>query len=590
MSWAAAGILAGPLCVAGALRLVTGDTRPEGVAATVSEGTGSPLASPTAPPASDVGSAPQAAPTAAVPRADEPCPDCEPAFAEPSGDELAEPHFASFPRLADVAFPAGAEPGGLGPVTSAGGSMPVVAATGLTFPVYATSMPGDPRLFVVEKAGRIRIVENGVIRPEPFLDIPGRVGSGGNEQGLLGLAFDPAHALNGLFYIYYTDNRGDSVLARYEVGSDPNVAIPSRQEILLTVDQPQSNHNGGTIAFSPVDGYLYWGLGDGGGANDPGDNAQDGRSLLGKMLRLDVSGGFGSGYSVPNSNPFFGDPRAEDEIWGLGLRNPYRFAFDSMTGDLWIGDVGQNAREEVDYEPAASSGGLNWGWPVREGTIAGPKPSMIALGTLTDPEQDYAHVSGGCGGSVTGGTVYRGGEAMYFGEYFYADYCTGELWTVVPGEDPTDRTVELAPASGTPFQITAITEGGFEDLYVVHANGTIYRVGPTGDECNDGIDNDGDGEIDVAGDTGCLSDTDPSELEVDTPCDDGYDNDGDGLIDIADDDCPVSASAGELPPTNGGGDDDDGGGGGGGCGIGVELVVVLPLLGWLRGRRRRPRA
>ncbi len=595
---AVAGVLAAPLAVAGMLQWVAEDgpeapvTTPAQTAARLVTALAARAARPRGEEAEAWAGGEPALTGAAAVLDGEPCdPDCGPAFDGDVEDELAAPgsHFASLPHPDDVAFPAGLDPRDPGPVTASAGTMPVVAATGLSVPVFVTSMPGDPRLFVVEKAGRIRIVENGVVRPEPFLDIPGRVGSGGSEQGLLGLAFDPGHAFNGLFYIYYTDNRGDSVLARYELGGDPNVANADRQEILLTVDQPQGNHNGGTIAFSPVDGFLYLGLGDGGGANDPGNNAQDGSSLLGKMLRLDVSGGFGSGFDVPPSNPFVGDPRAEDEIWGLGLRNPYRFAFDSMTGDLWIGDVGQNAREEVDYEPASSMGGLNWGWPSREGSIAGPKPSAIVLGTLTDPEEDYGHANGFCppgGGSVTGGTVYRGAEVTYFGQYFYADYCTGELWTLEPGQAPVDRTLELAPASGAPGEIVAIGEGGFDDLYVVHVSGTLYRIGPTGDECDDGIDNDGVGEIDVAGDTGCLSDTDPSELDVDTPCDDGFDNDGDGVIDIADDDCAVSASAGELPQ-NGGGDGGGGGGGGGGCGIGFELVGVLPLLGWLRARRRR---
>jgi len=439
-------------------------------------------------------------------------------------------------------------------------------AAGLSAPIYATgALRGDPlaaspphardpRLFILERAGVIRILDEGALRPTPFLDISAQVDTDG-EGGLLGLAFDPDHPVNGLFYVYFTrDPSNTSVLSRFRVGADPNVAIAGSEEVLLEVAQPFSNHNGGTIAFSPVDGFLYLGLGDGGSANDPDERAQNGGVLLGKMLRLDVGGGPGTPYAIPPSNPFVGDPGVLDEIWALGLRNPFRFAFDSLTGDLWIGDVGQAAFEEVDFQPAASVGGENYGWDAFEGFD--PKVTDVGSidhGVLTTPEFDYPQVGGSCGaggsGSVTGGAVYRGSLMTVHGEYFYADYCTGAISSYDPSTSVhTDQLPDLGAASGI-REIVAIGEGGFGELFIVRIQtGDVHRIGPAGNECSDGVDNDGDGATDFAADTGCVDAADTSELDMDTPCDDGYDNDMDGAIDHPDDaDCPSPAGSGELP-------------------------------------------
>ncbi len=408
---------------------------------------------------------------------------------------------------------------------------------GLAAPIFATAIPGDPRLFVLERAGRVLIVEDGELR-NTFLDIRSRVGTAG-EGGLLGLAFDPEHPRNGLFYAYYTDRAGDSVLSRFELGSDPNLADAASEEVLLLVDQPFSNHKGGTIAFSPVDGHLYLGLGDGGSAFDPGERAQNGAQLLGKMLRLDVSAGAGSGYAIPADNPFVLHPSVRDEIWGIGLRNPFRFGFDPASGDLWIGDVGQSAWEEVDFE-RAGDGGHNYGWDVKEGPADSPtdraQPPYINAPPFTPPVYVYPHTQGRC--SITGGSVYRGPLAAEDGLYFFGDFCTGQIWSIDPGVAPivaVDRSAELGPAARVRLALAAIGEDGFGALHVVHLNGNVFRLGPTGMECADGIDNDADGAVDFGGDLGCWDPGDASELDSDVPCDDGYDNDGDGRLDHPED-------------------------------------------------------
>jgi glucose/arabinose dehydrogenase len=510
-----------------------------------------------------------------------------PSDAEPSAWP---PQAAAEPAPGGAPFLAAPEPAAAGAAAAAApaAAMALTAervAQGLAAPIYVAAIPGDPRVFIVERAGRVRIAVDGALRPVPFLDISGRVGSAG-EGGLLSIAFDPDHSLNGLFYALYTDGAGDTVLSRLRVGSDPNVADPSFAEELLFVPQPAANHNGGTLAFSPVDGHLYVGLGDGGGSNDPDERAQDGGDLLGKMLRLDVSGGAGTPYAIPPDNPFVGVAGVLDEIWALGLRNPFRFAFDWDTGDLWIGDVGQSAREEVDFEPAGA-GGRNYGWDVREGandSMAGDvaQPPYVNAPPFTDPVYDYPHQLGRC--SITGGSLYRGPLLAEDGLYFFGDWCTGEIWSLDPGTMMVmDRTAELAPAAGVPRQLVAISEGGFGELYAVllSANGRVYRLGPGGMECADGADNDGDGAVDGA-DPGCIDPADPSELDTGVPCDDGHDNDRDGDIDFpADTDCPDATSAAEGASPMGGG-----GGGGGSCGLGAELVLLLPALRGLRRRRR----
>jgi glucose/arabinose dehydrogenase len=299
---------------------------------------------------------------------------------------------------------------------------------GLEVPVgLAHAGDGSGRLFVVEKAGRIRVLENGALLGAPLLDIAGRVGSQQSEQGLLGLAFHPAFAQNGQFYVNYTDLQGDTVVSRFSMPAgwtpgSPPVADPGSEMPLLKLDQPAGNHNGGHLAFGP-DGYLYIGTGDGGGAGDRYGNGQNGATLLGAMLRIDVDGG--EPYVIPADNPFVGDPGVRDEIWALGLRNPWRYSFDRLTGDLWIADVGQNVYEEVDFQPAAHTGGWNYGWPIMEGNHCFPADVSCDRAGLTLPLLEYDHTLG-C--SITGGYVYRGQEFSDFqGVYVFGDFCTGRI-------------------------------------------------------------------------------------------------------------------------------------------------------------------
>ncbi|CAM2068243.1 PQQ-dependent sugar dehydrogenase [Sulfidibacter corallicola] len=290
---------------------------------------------------------------------------------------------------------------------------------------------GDDRLFLVRRSGTIRILAGDTVLETPFLDIP--VGSGG-ERGLLSAAFHPNYAQNGYFFVYYSNLAGDSVIARFQVSGDPNVADETSEAILLTIDQPANNHNGGIIKFGP-DGYLYIGLGDGGNQNDPDCVAQNLGSPLGKVLRIDVDDNPDNPpfHGIPASNPFVGVDGAREEIWALGLRNPWRFSFDRQTGDFYIADVGQNSLEEVNFQPAASTGGENYGWDRMEGTncfeedpdCPGDAP-LCNDAALTLPVAEYSHTIG-C--SVTGGYVYRGSLAPgLVGRYLYTDWCSGRVW------------------------------------------------------------------------------------------------------------------------------------------------------------------
>jgi glucose/arabinose dehydrogenase len=337
---------------------------------------------------------------------------------------------------------------------------------------------GDSRLFVVEKTGYIRVVQSdGTVLPTAFLDIHTRVSSG-NEQGLLGLAFHPSYASNGFFYIDYTDLNGDTQVVRFSVSGDPNVADPDSDVPVLAVAQPFANHNSGDLHFGP-DGYLYISLGDGGAGCDPGDEAQDGTSLLGKLLRIDVDGG--APYAIPASNPYVGPDGIADEIWALGLRNPWRFSFDRLTGDLWIGDVGQNAREEVDLQPAASSGGQNYGWDCREGFASAADASSCSttaacmpLSLFTEPVHDYTHADG-C--SITGGYRYRGSAAPALsGLYLFSDYCAGEIRALSTADGGMTWN---AQSLGTPVAglfPTTFGEDAAGELYIASDGGTIYRL------------------------------------------------------------------------------------------------------------------
>ena len=295
---------------------------------------------------------------------------------------------------------------------------------GLETPVgLAHAGDGSGRLFVLEKVGRIRVVRDGKLEPVPFLDISDRVGSAQSERGLLGLAFHPGYVDNGFLFINYTDRQGSTVVARFSASDNPAQADPSSETILLTVEQPAANHNGGHLTFGP-DGYLYVGTGDGGGAGDQFGNGQDGATLLGSVLRLDVDQS--QGYDLPADNPFVGDPAVRDEIWAIGLRNPWRFSFDSLTGDLYIADVGQNTYEEVNFQPAGAPGGQNYGWPIMEAAHCFPQDRACERTGMTLPVVEYDHAQG-C--SVTGGYVYRGREFPSLnGTYLFGDYCSGRIW------------------------------------------------------------------------------------------------------------------------------------------------------------------
>ena len=322
---------------------------------------------------------------------------------------------------------------------------------------------GDERLFIIEKVGRVRIVQGGGLIDFPYLDISDRAGSRGNEQGLLGLAFHPNYAENGLFFVNYTDKGGDTVIARYRVTADPNIGDPdpSSEMVLLRVSQPFGNHNGGGLDFGP-DGYLYIALGDGGSAGDPLGNGQKLDTFLGKILRLDVDSA--EPYSIPTDNPF------GNEIWAYGLRNPWRISFDSATGDLYIGDVGQGQWEEIDFIPAGAPGGVNFGWKYFEGTHGynGAPPQDAQFGP---PVAEYDH---GQGCSVTGGYVYRGSMPEWSGIYLYGDYCTGTVWGLIRSDEGWQDQVLF----GAVGNITSFGQDQSGEVYIATDGGQILRLTP----------------------------------------------------------------------------------------------------------------
>ena len=345
-------------------------------------------------------------------------------------------------------------------------------AGGLMAPTFITNaIDGSGRLFFVEKAGTIRILKNGAQLSPSFLDIHSIVNWDG-ERGLLALAFHPAYASNGQFYVVYNDLSGSLVLARYlKSAGDPDLADPNSATILLTIPKIYSNHNGGTLAFG-VDGYLYWSIGDGGGGGDPDNNGQNLNSLLGKILRLDVNSG--SPYGIPVSNPFYSDPSPSirKEIWAYGLRNPWRFSFDRLTNDLYIGDVGQSTREEIDFQPAGSTGGENYGWRVMEGSLCyDPSTGCDQTGKVL-PVAEYDH-SIGC--SVTGGYVYRGVKYPGLqGQYFYGDFCSGLFFSLY--NDPVNGWTSTQVAD-TLYAISTFGEDEEGELYLAdYATGKIYQI------------------------------------------------------------------------------------------------------------------
>lgn len=355
--------------------------------------------------------------------------------------------------------------GGGGPADSLLTLEPVV--TNLDVPVFLTAPAGDSRLFVVEKDGKIRIIKNGTLLTTPFLDITGLT-TKGSEQGLLGLAFPPDYATTGRFYVSYTapgaTNGGNSVIARYHVSGDPDIANAASDTTILTFEQPETNHNGGNIVFGP-DGFLYLGFGDGGGT---GSTAQDGTNLLGDLLRIDVSG---PGYTSPPGNPFASSGTIHHEIWAMGLRNPWRWSFDRQTGELYIADVGQNTYEEVDIQPAGSSGGQNYGWPIMEGMHCFAPSSGCDRTGLTLPVLEYDH---GDGCAITGGYVYRGAAVPGIqGHYFYSDNCTGFIrsfhWT---GSTVTQRKQWDDLNLGS---VNSFGEDSNGELYVMTYSGGLYK-------------------------------------------------------------------------------------------------------------------
>jgi glucose/arabinose dehydrogenase len=393
-------------------------------------------------------------------------------------------------------------------LAQASGTTTKRVASGLFRPIYVAAPRGDTdRLFIAEQhTGRIKILNlnTGLVNSTPFLDIDGL--ATGNEQGLLGLAFHPGYSTNGFIYVNFNDSSGTTNIHRYQVSAgDPDIANPGSGTTVMTYSQPYSNHNGGWLGFGP-DGFLYISSGDGGSGNDPGNRAQDITSQkLGKILRIDVNGDDFPGdatrnYAIPLSNPFVGKA-GDDEIWAYGLRNPWRSSFDRLTGDLYIADVGQNQREEINFQPASSTGGGNYGWRVMEGTrcnfASDPLPCNDPCFIV--PIHEYTHVSAPDGGySITGGYVYRGPIAELQGTYFFADYVTDQIWSFrFDGANKTEfinRTAELSPDVGSIDSISSFGEDAFGNLYIVDLGGEVFKIvcnpAPRGDfegDCGVGI-------------------------------------------------------------------------------------------------------
>ena len=354
---------------------------------------------------------------------------------------------------------------------------PIVAGLKSPIGVY-NAKDASGRLFILEQGGAIRIWNGTQLLPTPFLDVD-PLTNGGGEQGLLGIAFHPNYKANGYFFINYTDLSGNTVVARYSVSTtNPNAANASSGTTILTVAQPFSNHNGGQIQFGP-DGYLYISMGDGGSGGDPGNRGQDLSTLLGKMLRIDVDRGLP--YTIPATNPFVSNTNAavKKEIWAYGLRNAWGFSFDRSTGDLIMGDVGQNLWEEIDFQPHSSRGGENYGWRKMEGLHCFDPSSNCNDGTLKLPVLEYAHTAGNC--SVTGGYRYRGSRwANLTGIYFYGDLCSGRIW----GGKQSGTSWTTGELLDSALTITAFGEDEVGEVYVVgydSVNGALYRIVSTGD-------------------------------------------------------------------------------------------------------------
>jgi hypothetical protein len=348
----------------------------------------------------------------------------------------------------------------------------VTVASGFDHPVCMANS-GDSRLFIIEQPGIIRIMDStGSVLSTPFLDLTDRVVYGG-ERGLLGIAFHPDYFYNGYFYVDYTGAGDSTHISRFSVSSsDPNTADPNSEMKMMTIYQPYQNHNGGDVNFGP-DGYLYIGMGDGGSAGDPGNRAQDSLQLLGKMLRIDVDGGIP--YAIPPTNPFIGNPNARPEIWALGLRNPWRFSFDRLTGDMFIGDVGQDNWEEIDFQPVFSTGGENWGWRCYEGFTPYNLSGCLPDSDFKFPVHVYPHGGPLNDCSVTGGYRYRG---ILFpnmtGYYFFSDYCSDKIWSLYDSSGSWG-TIYHGNWSGNNFSTFGEDKNG--ELYIAGlTSGTIYHI------------------------------------------------------------------------------------------------------------------
>jgi glucose/arabinose dehydrogenase len=338
-------------------------------------------------------------------------------------------------------------------------------------PTHVAAPPGDPRLFVVEQGGRVKVVKDGRVLPAPFLDISALTRYGG-EQGLLSMAFAPDFASSGRFYVDHNGKDGAVRVAEYTVGPDPDRADPSTRRELLRIPKPNSNHNGGQLAFDK-DGMLVVSIGDGGGSNDPSDNAQDVGTLLGKLLRIDPRRRSpGREYAIPPDNPYTNGRGERPEVWAYGLRNPWRFSFDAETGDLYVGDVGQYAIEELNAVPPAWQNGANYGWRVFEGrrrNFPGQTPNRV--GRLVEPVHQFNHDGGRC--VITSGVVYRGSVTALRGKFLFGEYCTGALWSIPAGTRPDPRVTALALKAP---QVSSFGVDGLGEVYVASSGGSVWRI------------------------------------------------------------------------------------------------------------------
>ncbi len=454
--------------------------------------------------------------------------------------------------------------------------------------VVAAAPANDPRLFVASQSGEIRILEGGYPRTVPFLDLSNDLGES-SGSGLLGLAFDPDYASNGRFFVTRLDATGDWVLSRFLRGEHSYQADRESEVVLLRVEITDSSQPGGGLAFDS-DGYLFVGIGDGGGPGDPGDHAQDFQSLRGKLLRLDVglpsrigSTPMGS-YAIPADNPFVEEDGVRSEIWALGLRDPRRIGIDVITGDLWITDPSSGLREEVNFEAGDDPGGHNYGWDITSGTLCNPVDPSDSMACdapdLTDPILEYEPADASCG--IMGGHVYRGAHAEFQGEYFFVDGCSGNVWSFDRESDSLHNRNEDFASEGTWIApAVGIGQGGTGELFVLTLDGGIHRIQSLNPACSDGVDNDADGLVDYPNDPGCASPL--SEWEVPL-CDDGFDNDLDGEIDLADGQCSRSSQNIETESVDlrdvDAGDEIF-------CGLGAEVAFILPLFMQLRRAGRR---